>query len=61
MIQFPMGRVPRLTLFGRSLLLVVAELLANAACWAAAGALFGTKRETQSILGLALLAWVCHF
>ena len=50
-------QLPRLTLLGRSLLLVVAELLVNAVFWAVAGILFG-KNDTRSILGLALLAWV---
>ena len=50
-------QLPRLTLLGRSLLLVVAELLVNAVFWAVAGILFG-KNDTKSILGLALLAWV---
>ncbi|KAK0244159.1 NicO-domain-containing protein [Armillaria nabsnona] len=50
-------RLPRLTLFGRSLLLVTSELLANAICWTVAGILFGRSRETQPILSLALLAW----
>ncbi|KAK0201807.1 NicO-domain-containing protein [Desarmillaria ectypa] len=50
-------RLPRFTLFGRSLLLVVFELLANAICWTIAGILFGRSRETQPILSLALLAW----
>ncbi|PBK74915.1 NicO-domain-containing protein [Armillaria solidipes] len=50
-------RLPRLTLFGRSLLLVASELLANAICWTIAGILFGRSRETQPILSLALLAW----
>ncbi|KAF8919042.1 high-affinity nickel-transport protein-domain-containing protein [Mucidula mucida] len=49
--------LPRLTIFGRSLLLVVAEVLANAVCWIVAGVLFGRSRETQPILSLALLAW----
>ncbi|KAL0575200.1 hypothetical protein V5O48_006761 [Marasmius crinis-equi] len=52
-----MFRLPRLTLFGRSLLLIAAEVLANVGCWAAAAALFATKEETRPILGLALLAW----
>jgi hypothetical protein len=52
-------RPRRLTLFGRSVLLVGCELLANAACWVVAGILFGGRENTQSILGLALLAWVC--
>ncbi|KAL1718807.1 high-affinity nickel-transport protein-domain-containing protein [Schizophyllum commune] len=50
-------RLPRLTLLGRSLLLVVAELLINAVFWAVAGILFGKNDDTKSILGLALLAW----
>jgi hypothetical protein len=49
----------RLTLFGRSVLLIGCELLANATCWVVAGILFGGREKTQSILGLALLAWVC--
>ena len=48
----------RLTLFGRSVVLVGCELLANAICWVVAGILFGGRRETQSILSLSLLAWV---
>ncbi|KAF9261410.1 NicO-domain-containing protein [Marasmius fiardii PR-910] len=52
-----MLKLPRLTLFGRSLLLIVVEVLANAGCWTAAAVLFATKEETRSILGLSLLAW----
>ncbi|KIM89142.1 hypothetical protein PILCRDRAFT_813050 [Piloderma croceum F 1598] len=48
---------PRLTLFGRSLLLIVSELLANACCWIVAGILFGKHDQTRSVLSLALLAW----
>ncbi|KAI9465582.1 NicO-domain-containing protein [Lactarius psammicola] len=47
----------RLTLFGRSVVLVGCELLANAVCWIVAGILFGGRRETQPILSLSLLAW----
>lgn len=50
--------LPRLTLFGRSVLLLAAELLANAVCWIVCGILFGRRAETRSILSLALLAWV---
>ncbi|KAI0632023.1 NicO-domain-containing protein [Trametes polyzona] len=50
-------RLPRLTLFGRSVVLVAAELLANAVCWVVAAILFGRHEETRSILSLALLAW----
>ncbi|KAK0188034.1 NicO-domain-containing protein [Armillaria mellea] len=57
MRSFALRRLPRLTLFGRSLLLVASELLANAICWTIAGILFGRSRETQPILSLALLAW----
>ncbi|OSD07399.1 NicO-domain-containing protein [Trametes coccinea BRFM310] len=48
---------PRLTLFGRSVLLLAAELLANAVCWIVCGILFGRRAETRPILSLALLAW----
>ncbi|KLO05649.1 NicO-domain-containing protein [Schizopora paradoxa] len=47
----------KLTLFGRSLLLITLELLANAVVWIAAGLVFGRKSETRSALSLALLAW----
>ncbi|KIY72001.1 NicO-domain-containing protein [Cylindrobasidium torrendii FP15055 ss-10] len=50
-------RLPPLTIFGRSLLLVVGEVLANAICWIVAAVLFAPSRETQGVLGLALLAW----
>lgn len=49
----------RLTLFGRSVVLIGCELLANAACWLVTGILFGGREDAQQILGLALLAWVC--
>ena len=49
----------RLTLFGRSVVLIGCELLVNAACWTVAGILFGGCKDTQQVLGLALLAWVC--
>ena len=55
------GSHRRLTLFGRSLLLLSAELLANAACWIVAGILFGKDPGRQLILSLSLLAWVSHF
>ncbi|KAF8957005.1 high-affinity nickel-transport protein-domain-containing protein [Flammula alnicola] len=48
---------PRLTLFGRSLLLIVCELAANAICWIVAGILFGKHSDTRPALGLSLLAW----
>jgi hypothetical protein len=49
----------RLTLFGRSVVLIGCEILANVICWAVTGILFAGRRDTQPILGLALLAWVC--
>lgn len=52
-------RKPRLTLLGRSILLIVSELLANAICWIVAGIVFGKHYNAQSLLSLALLAWVC--
>ncbi|KAI8986207.1 NicO-domain-containing protein [Trametes punicea] len=52
-----MALLPRLTLFGRSVLLLAAELLANAICWVVCAILFGRRAETRPILSLALLAW----
>ncbi|KAJ4491497.1 high-affinity nickel-transport protein-domain-containing protein [Lentinula edodes] len=56
-LSLPQVGLPRLTLFGRSLLLLTCEILANALCWTAAGVMFGRTKETKSILGLAMLAW----
>ncbi|KAL5499040.1 hypothetical protein ACEPAH_1558 [Sanghuangporus vaninii] len=47
----------KLTLLGRSLLLIFLELVVNAVCWIAAGIAFGRHNETRSTLNLALLAW----
>lgn len=47
----------RLTLLGRSTLLLTAELLANAVFWVVAAILFARKQQTRSVLSLALLAW----
>ncbi|EKM51899.1 uncharacterized protein PHACADRAFT_262302 [Phanerochaete carnosa HHB-10118-sp] len=47
----------RLTILGRSLILLSLELAANAACWIVAGILFARKQSTRPILSLALLAW----
>lgn len=44
-------KIPSLTLFGRSLLLVLVLLLANAVCW-------GVAVRLHALVGLALLAWV---
>ncbi|ELU38249.1 NicO domain-containing protein [Rhizoctonia solani AG-1 IA] len=49
---------PRLTIFGRSFLLVACELLVNALFWVIAGLLFGRRHETHGVLNLCLLAWV---
>ncbi|KAH6911395.1 NicO-domain-containing protein [Coprinopsis sp. MPI-PUGE-AT-0042] len=46
-----------LTIFGRSVLLIATELLANAICWAIAAILFASKAENRPILSMALLAW----
>ena len=40
-----------LTVFGRSLLLIFLEVVANAVCWAIAA-------RSHAILALAILAWV---
>ncbi|CAE6448482.1 unnamed protein product [Rhizoctonia solani] len=50
-------KLPRLTIFGRSLLLIACELLINALFWVIAGLLFGRRNETHSTLNLCLLAW----
>jgi hypothetical protein len=52
-------RVPKLTIFGRSLLLIVLELFMNALFWVVAGILFGSNNASRPVLNLALLAWVC--
>ncbi len=49
---------PKLTLFGRSLLLLSCELMMNVVCWIVAGILFGRSENTRPVLSLALLAWV---
>lgn len=48
----------RLTILGRSVLLIVSELVVNAICWTAAGLLFGRHSESSGFLSLAVLAWV---
>ncbi|KAG9027510.1 hypothetical protein FRB95_007647 [Tulasnella sp. JGI-2019a] len=47
----------KLSLFGRSCLLIGLELLANIVCWIFGGILFGRHRDTRGILSLCLLAW----
>jgi nickel/cobalt transporter (NiCoT) family protein len=51
-------RSHRLTLLGRSAVLIGCEIIANTICWVIAGILFGGHKDTQSILSLSLLAWV---
>jgi len=50
-------KIPKLTIFGRSVLLITCELVANAVMWIVSGLLFGRDPEMRSILNLALLAW----
>ena len=59
MLPLQLLRLPKLTIFGRSLLLITLELFANASFWVAAGILFGRDDNTRPVLNLALLAWVC--
>jgi hypothetical protein len=58
MPQSQLLRLPKLTIFGRSLLLITLELFANALFWVVAGILFGRDGNTRPVLNLALLAWV---
>lgn len=51
------GFLPQLSIFGRSLLLLAAELGANIICWTTAAILFGRSKATQPVLSLSLLAW----
>ncbi|KAF9651590.1 NicO-domain-containing protein [Thelephora ganbajun] len=50
-------RLPKFTIFGRSLLLITLELFTNVLFWVVAGILFGRDRNTRPALNLALLAW----
>lgn len=45
----------RLTLMGRSALLILLVVLGNLGCWAVAGLTFS---KTDGLVNLALLAWV---
>ncbi|KDQ11070.1 hypothetical protein BOTBODRAFT_190028 [Botryobasidium botryosum FD-172 SS1] len=47
----------KLTLFGRSLILISAELLANVVCWIVALLLFARREQTRGVMSLCLLAW----
>lgn len=49
--------LPRLTLFGRSVLLVLAELAANLLLWIVAIALFAPDPSRRGVLSLVLVAW----
>jgi hypothetical protein len=53
--QTSLWRMRGLSLFGKSLMLALAELAANIACWTICAILF---RKRGSIVGLALLSWV---
>lgn len=52
-------RFTKITIFGRSLLIVILEVFANALFWFVAGILFGKNDDSRPVLNLALLAWVC--
>lgn len=56
-LNFKSLRRFRLTLFGRALLVVAGEVLANAICWIVCAILFTRNAASRSILSLALLAW----
>jgi len=45
----------RLTLLGRSTVLIAAVFLANVICWVVAGLTF----RNTGLISLCLLAWVC--
>ncbi|KAL7413711.1 high-affinity nickel-transport protein-domain-containing protein [Mrakia frigida] len=49
------SRLPRLTLLARSSLLLLIELVANAACWG--GAAVVLTRDGTNLLGIGILAW----
>ncbi|KAF8631407.1 hypothetical protein AX15_002415 [Amanita polypyramis BW_CC] len=46
-----------LSLFGRAVLLLGLELLANGVCWTVAALLFSRNSDTRPILSYALLSW----
>ncbi|GAA5974537.1 hypothetical protein JCM11641_002080 [Rhodosporidiobolus odoratus] len=47
----------KLTLLGRCVALLAAELLANAAVWTAAGIVFGRSEQGRAVLSLCVVAW----
>ncbi|KZT60290.1 NicO-domain-containing protein [Calocera cornea HHB12733] len=61
MLCFPIRRTGsggrRLTIIGRSIVLLGSLLVFNALCWILAGLLFGRRSETRDVLSLCLLAW----
>ena len=50
----------RLTLLGRSTLLILGEVLANVACWIAAALCFRGE-ASGDLISLSMLAWVSCF
>lgn len=54
-------RLPRLpyrpTLLGRSVLLLVGEMVANVALWITAACTFGTSEAHKGVLSLCVVAW----
>ncbi|GAA5879189.1 hypothetical protein JCM16303_001334 [Sporobolomyces ruberrimus] len=54
---FPTPTSYRLTLFGRSLFLLVGEFLANVILWIATVATFAPEKDKRGVLSLAVLAW----
>jgi hypothetical protein len=48
----------RLTIFGRAVILLSSELLANIAFWIVAGLLFARITATRGVMSLCMLAWV---
>ena len=51
-------RLPKLTIFGRSLLLIALELFTNVLFWVVARIFFERENDTRPVLNLGLLAWV---
>lgn len=55
MMSFPLARDRKLTIFGRSLVMLVSEVLVNILLWVAAAILW--HRAEGHLLNLAVLAW----
>ena len=47
----------RLTLFGRSVCLLLGEFIANVVLWVATVATFAPHQDKRGVISLALLAW----